>query len=104
MTENPENSIEYDILKNNDKPLMIKAIGKDERAKKTVNNLTGINDREVLTERGDQFEIYKAINLLPNNLEKKQEIKNKLCSSSCKFAGLARFYFKSLDLFDGETR
>ena len=103
LTENPEDFIEYDIAD----PIMIKAIGKNERGNKTVNELTGINDEDVLEERAEHFKscqnLYELFTLYQNNIkkrrEKKTEIKEKI-SSSNKFAGLARFYFKSLGLFD----
>ena len=65
LLENPEDFIEYDIPDieddTRDKVLMIKAIGKCERAEKTVNELTGINSREVMEERADKLNHYEAV-------------------------------------------
>lgn len=98
LTENPEDFIEYDCLEST---IMIKAIGKNERGKRTVNELTGINNLEVLKNRAEHLEgCQNLFTLYKNNLEKreekKQEIKEKISSSS-EFAGLARFYFKNKD-------
>ena len=105
LTENPEDFIQYDIPTNNKKPLMIKAIGKDKRGNKTINELTGINDQEVLEARAEHFKncrnLYELFILCQNDVEKrrerKTEIKEKIHSSSL-FSGLARFYFKNVDL------
>ena len=111
LTENPEIFIEYDIPEDNkDDPLMIKAkaIGKCEKGDKTINELTGINDRELLLERAENFRnchiLYKYFLALKNSFEAKKEIykevKKKMDSSN-QFAGLARFYFnKVLNLND----
>ena len=116
LTENPEDFIEYDIPKDfieydisedDGKTLMIKAIGKCERGDKTVNELTGINDRELLMERAEYIENYHSLtecfHLVKNNLKKKtiicKKIKKKMQSES-KFAGLARFYFSQVRLSD----
>ena len=105
LTESPENFIKYDILENDKNPLMIKAVGKCERGDKTINELTGINDKELLRERaecvGHYRILYKCFSVMKNNLEAKkeiyEEIKKKLESGS-QFAGLARFYFNQVGL------
>ena len=98
LTENPEDFIEYDIPTNNKKPLMVKAISKDERGNKTINELTGINDQEVLEERSNYFNLFNKLFTLSQNNSEKQELKENFCSSSSLFAGLSRFYFKNVDL------
>ena len=105
LTENPEDFIMYDIPKDDKNPLMVKAIGKCERGNKTVKVLTGINDKELLTERAESFRdyciLYKCFLAMKNNLEVKTEIckriKEKIESRS-QFAGLARFYFNQVGL------
>ena len=104
LTENPEDFIKYDIPKNNKNPLMIKAIGVCERSEKTINELTGINDTELLTERAESFRdycmLYKCFSTMKNNPEIKKEvceaIKQKMDSKS-QFTGLARFYFNQVN-------
>ena len=107
LTENPEDFIIYDIPKDDKNPLMIKAIGKCERGDKTINVLTGINDRELLIERAESFRdyriLYKYFLAMKNSFEAKkeiyEEIKKKIDSDS-RFAGLARFYFNQVGLSD----
>ena len=102
LTENPEDFIMYDIPKDDKNPLMVKAIGKCERGDKTINVLTGINDKELLTERAESFReccLLDKCLAMKNNLEVKKEtckrIKEKIESGS-QFAGLARFYFNQV--------
>ena len=113
LTENPEDFIEYDIPKDgipkdDNKPLMTKAIGKCERGDKTINVLTGINDLELLLARARSFrdycllyKSYKCFSRMKNNLELKKEtckaIRRKLESES-EFAGFARFYFNQVGI------
>jgi len=104
LTENPEDFIEYDIPKN-DKTPMIKAIGKCERGDKTINELTGINDDELLTERAESFQYYRILHKcflkMKNDPDVKEEIykeiKRKIESRS-QLAGFARFYFNQVEL------
>ena len=107
LTENPEDFIEYHIPKDNKNPLMVKAIGKCGRGNSTINKLTGINDKELLTERAEYVENYHFLTecfyLVKNDLEKKvvicKKIRKKMQPES-QFAGLARFYFNQVGLSD----
>lgn len=98
LEENPEDFIAYDIP-NEQSPegsIMLKAVGKDERGKKTVNCLTGINSQEVMQERAKQFETYQLIMLIKEkdpSVFKRYREQSIHCSKT--FSGLARFYFKS---------
>ena len=92
LLENPEDFIEYDIR---DKALMIKAIGKCERAEKTINELTGINDRQVMEERANKLKDYKDTLDVVGILGDKSRIERHTESSSV-FTGFARFYFKEM--------
>ena len=102
LLENPEDFIGYDIpdIKDDkrDKVLMIKAIGKCERAEKTVNKLTGINDQEVMEKRASKLGDYKAIVKIAsrvNKSEAEEDIKRHTASDS-EFSGFARFYYKKM--------
>ena len=100
-----EDFIEYDIPKNLKKidvlkPLMIKAkaVGKNKRGEKTVNELTGINDKEVMSERTDKLKNYRVFyEILLNNNGKVKDIIYKHIKDDIKpsseFAGMARYYF-----------
>ena len=106
LTENPEDFIIYHIPEN-DEPLMMKAIGKCKRGDKTINELTGINDLELLQERAKCFRNYNFYYKILS-LKKDEKIKSVIykaikrhMESSSTFAGLARFYFnKVLNLND----
>ena len=105
LTENPETFIKYDIPNDDTSPLMVKAIGKCERGDRTINELTGINDIELLTERAECVEdyrnLYECFSLVKNNLEKKENIYKKIkkkTGSGSQFTGLARFYFNQVGL------
>ena len=102
LIENPEDLIEYYIPpEDSAKPIiMIEAIGKCERAEKTIKDLTGINSKELLLERAKCFKDYclliKCLCLLSSNPHIKKEIHKRIKSykkSSSQFAGFARFYF-----------
>ena len=95
LTENPEGFIEYDLSQN--KPLMIKAIGKNKRGQQTVNPLTGINDQALLEERAKKFYMLRLIVLSQASQQKDISIKDAIedCKkSSNALAGFARFYFR----------
>ena len=102
LTEDPEDFIQYDITD----PIMIKAIGKDKRGNRTVNELTGINDIDVLKKRAYQYkkwkELYKILLLLPEELKDekiayiKKEKKERM-SPERSFAGFFRFLFSYLE-------
>ncbi len=109
LTENPEDFIEYDIPKNNTEPLMIKTIGKNERGKKTVNELTGINSKNVISRRVEKFKHYLYLckylaSLKKDNLKERTKIKQvkkdikEMQDSHSEFAGMARYYFNSLEI------
>ena len=105
LEEDPSQFIYYDL---ND-PLMIKALGKCSRGQKTVDELTGINDRKVMMDRAEKlkyFKIFKlAYDLIENGGSEKNSKKNELqdmvqeySSESAIFSGLATFYFKKVGL------
>ena len=79
---------------------MVKAVGKCERGRKTVNELTGINDKFMLERRKKKLEYYDfLITCLKKNGS--DEIRSTAyesllkCISRCsQFSGFARFYFK----------
>ncbi len=95
LEENPEEFITYDLTKED--PIMIKAIGKCERAKKTINDLTGINDKSVMEERAEKIKSYEDALLLSKLQDDKKYINKYTCSKS-QFSGFARFYFKEKGL------
>jgi len=96
LKENPELFIDYDV---EGSQLMVKATGRCERGEKTVNELTGINEREVMQERARKLKFYRMIrnSMWDGNDELNLEIYRdfrECVSPSGKFAGLARFYFR----------
>ena len=96
LKENPELFIDYDLRETK---LMVKAIGRCERGEKTVNALTGINDRNVMEERADKLKVYQMIrNLMRNgddelNPEGNELMREYVCPNSS-FSGYAKFYFR----------
>ena len=92
LTEDPEQFIEYDISDKN----MVKAIGKNNRGKETVNKLTGINDTEVMIERFDKLKHLKILARTESKVISKF-IKDHI-SPEGEFSGLSRFYFKNKGL------
>lgn len=107
LTENPEDFIYYHIPQNNERPLMIKALGKCERSNRTINELTGMNKKELLEERARRVADYHIFtdyyHLMENNPKKKtiicEKIREKMQPES-QFAGFARFYFSQVGLSD----
>jgi len=107
LEEDPECHIDYDICFDVDcdpkKPrLMVQALGKSDRGKKTVSELTGINTREVMQERAKKLKDYKTFVCLIIKNEN-NEFRSIACDrlreyiSRCsEFAGFARFYFKKM--------
>ena len=95
LKEDPENFIEYEVPEEEEKqPFMIKAIGKCERGKQTIEKLTGINYRNVMIERAEKLKNYKDSIILVENRLKKREDLEKHKNASREFAGFARFYLK----------
>ena len=97
LEENPELLIDYDIEGN--RP-MAKAIGRCKRGEKTVNELTGINDIDVMLERAERLEACYDVCLNLKNSEN-DELRSradkrlrKYISCCSEFSGFARFYFK----------
>ncbi len=98
LVEKPEQFISYDEFE--ETRLMVKAVGKCERGKKTVDELTGMNDKFVLERRKKKLEYYDfLITCLKKNGS--DEIKSTAyeallkCISRCsQFSGFARFYFE----------
>ena len=101
LEEDPELYIDYDFPSSvRERQLMIKAVGKDERGKKTVDELTGINDRKVMEKRADKLKDYRGWAYLKNNGsdECRSEANERLreyVSPSSEFSGFARFYFEN---------
>ncbi len=97
LEEDPELFIDYDIEGN--RP-MAKAIGRCERGKKTVNELTGMNDIEVMLERAERLEDCYDVCLNLKNSENNElrsradKRLHKYISCCSEFSGFARFYFK----------
>ena len=97
LEENPEFFIDYELKETQ---LMAKAIGRCKRGKETVNELTGINDIEVLLERAERLEIWYDVCLnLKNSEDDKLRLRadkrlHKYISCCSEFSGFARFYFK----------
>ena len=96
LKEDPEFFIDYELEKTQ---LMAKAVGKCERSKKTVNELTGINDGAVMLRRADKLKDYKIWADLKKNgnnkLRSMAEGRLREYISRCsEFSGFARFYFK----------
>ena len=98
LEEDPELFIDYDLEETR---LMAKAIGRCERGKKTVDELTGINDREVMEQRADKLKDY---NILVRCLKNKGIDELRSMADRClhehisprsEFSGFARFYFKN---------
>ena len=101
LEKDPELFIDYDLPSSTeDRQFMIKAIGRCEVGKKTVNELTGINDEEVMLERADKFEIcYDVWADLKDSGNDKLRLKadkrlRKHISPNSGFSGFAKFYFK----------
>jgi uncharacterized protein (TIGR02646 family) len=96
LKENPELFIDYDLRETK---LMVKAIGRCERGEKTVNKLTGINDRHVMEQRADRLKFYQKIrNEMRNGDDKLKPGGNgemrELISPDSTFSGFAKFYFR----------
>ena len=90
LEENPEDFIEYDV---DGSSFMAKAVGKCDRGKKTVDYLTGINNRRTLMERRKKLlEVQDAVRIL-EKLGDEESLKRKLSEDST-FLGLVRFYLK----------
>ena len=97
LEENPEQCIYYQEL--GEVGLMVKAVGNCERSKKTVDELTEINHREVMLERADKLEDYRMWADLKKNgndewRSKADKRLRKYISRCSEFSGFARFYFK----------
>lgn len=96
LEENPELLIDYDLRETR---LMAKAIGRCERGEKTVNELTGINDRRVMEERAGKLKDYRMWACLKNNGSDELKLKaddrlREYVSPCSEFSGFARFYFQ----------
>lgn len=101
LEENPVQFIEYDLSS----PLMVRAVGKCKRGKKTI-ELTGINHPEVMEERAERLKYYKNLYLLYTLCVKFCVEKRDCCikkitevqSEDKTFSGFATFYFKKMGL------
>ena len=101
LKEDPELLIDYDFSAEAEFPgkFMVKAVGKCIRGKKTVDDLTGINDENVMLRRGDKLEYYEMCVDLRNagNGKLRSSIDKRVqdcISSRSEFSGFARFYFR----------
>ena len=98
LEEDPEEFIEYDLSAK----LMAKAVGKCERSRRMVaDELTGINDEEVMKERAHMYkrEYRICCAYLKNNQNSELRLmgNESLCTYICRrseFSGFARFYFR----------
>ena len=89
LKEDPEEFIEYDT----DNPIMVKAIGKCERGKKTVDDLTDINNIETMKERREKLNDLKcAIEL--TKIKKDRKYLERHVSQKSSFAGFTKFYLR----------
>ena len=96
LEEDPEEFIEYHLPT---KSKMVKAVGKCERGKKTVNKLTGINNRHMMEERWRKLQDYEDYKLWAGLKNEKCRARKRLreyISSSSPFSGFAKFYFKKM--------
>ena len=94
LKEDPEEFIDYDIPEDTDKPvLMIKAIGKNKRATKTINDLTSINDDDVALKRGKKLQNYKETLELVKIKKEENRIERHISSESS-FSAFAKSFFK----------
>lgn len=105
LKEDPELLIDYNFPTGTDfsEEIMVKAVGKCVRGKKTVDELTGINDEDVMLERADKLEYYTICVSLMNNRNSDSGLRSSICrrlrdcvSSYSEFSGFARFYFKKM--------
>ena len=97
LEEDPEEFIEYDLSVK----FMAKAVGKCERGRQTVDELTGINDEMVMQERAQMANEYRICAYLKNNScsELRSMSGENLCtyiSRRSEFSGFAKFYFKKM--------
>ena len=98
LEEDPEGFIEYDFSMKD----MVKAVGKCERGRRTVNELTGINDMEVMNERVGKIRHYRMCALaLGNGVNDELRTEAERClreyiSSCSPFSVFARFYVKKM--------
>ena len=100
LEEDPEMFIGYDT----EAPqFMGKAVGKCERGRKTVDELTGINDMQVMSKRARKIRHYRLCALsLNNGADDELRTEADRClreyvSSCSPFSGFARFYFKKME-------
>ena len=102
LKENPENFIGYGLPNEGESCFMIRAIGKCERGRKTV-ELTGINAREPMEKRAKLFKRFQSLRRFFDQyfkgelLELKfyELISEEFCSADSDFSGFANFYLKS---------
>ena len=106
LEEDPEEFIEYNFCMKN----MVKAVGKCERGRRTVNELTGINDMEVMKERAKKIRLCYRLCALFLDKGESDELRaeaerclREYISSSSPFSGFARFYFKKKGYLSWKT-
>ena len=104
LEENPEQYIYYQEIREElgEARLMVKAVGKCERGEKTVDELTGMNNKEIMLERADKLEDYEIWADLKKNgndewRPKADKRLRKYISRCSEFSGFAKFYFKKME-------
>ena len=99
LEEDPEEFIDYDTENSR---FMGKAVGRCDRGRRTVDELTGINDIQVMNERAKKIRHYRMCALSLDKGESDElraEVERCLreyISSCSPFSGFARFYFKKM--------
>ena len=97
LEEDPEQCIYYEEIKEDQ--FMVKAVGRCERAERTVKELTGINHTYVMLRRADKLKDYRGWACLKNNGDDESirseadERLREYVSPCSEFSGFARFYF-----------
>lgn len=99
LEEDPEMFIDYDT---ENPRFMGKAVGKCERGRRTVDELTGINDMRVMNKRARKIRHYRMCALSLNNgvgdelRTEAEKCMSEYTSGCSPFSGFARFYFKKM--------
>ena len=92
LEEDPEQLICYEELE--EPQFMVKAVGKCERAEKTVKELTGINDKYVMLRRADKLKYYRRWTKDDKLRSEAKKYLQEWVSPCSEFSGFSRFHFK----------
>ena len=103
LKENPENFIGYNLPNEGESCFMIKAVGKCERGRKTV-EFTGINAREPMEKRAKLFKRLQSLKKFFEQSFKEELVESKFyeliseefCTSDSDFSGFTNFYLKTV--------